>query len=298
MQHHSPRIHNEIFDDIIDRIANDHPESKSILTNIAFISRRCRQRVNHHRFSTLEVCIHSTPSNRLENLANILCSDLWGQEAGIAPHIRSVSLLLGRRNNRVPSQSDFRDETIADILKAIFERSGNTPSEQSPRSLTICTARYCHYPNNGPSNGSYNITGLSFDTLGDRTVAVLQDSRSNQYFATLRLERIWNVPSSLLSYSAVKTLYVNHAHFIASNIPSCDLPPPNLVNLETKEASSFVPVVYGGLPSIHTPPISNVKYWLREQEEYEGLKTIGKNAKILDVIVHQCEFSRKILTEI
>ncbi|KJA26583.1 hypothetical protein HYPSUDRAFT_36293 [Hypholoma sublateritium FD-334 SS-4] len=195
--------------------------------------------------------------------------------------------MLGRRDNRVPLPSDPRDRIIANILKAVFKGDVNASSDPPPRSLTICTARHCHYPHNGPSNGLYNITGLSFDTLGIETIAAVHESCCNQYSMTICLEKIWNVPNSLFSSSAIKRLHINHAHFTASEIPGRCPPLPSVVTLEVQEALSFVPACYYGRENEHTAPIAQVKYWLRDQEEYGGLSRIGKAATTLEVIVHE-----------
>ncbi|KJA26581.1 hypothetical protein HYPSUDRAFT_63834 [Hypholoma sublateritium FD-334 SS-4] len=283
MQSRRSNVPTELIDDIIDKLATSDPHSKPALSNVASVSRGFRRRVNHHRFSILEICIHTTPSDRLENLAKILCWDLWEQQEGIAQHIRSVRLILGRRDSGVPTHSESRDKIIAHVVKAVFKGSGNESSNQTPRSLTICTTDYYRYPNNGP----YHIAGLSFDTLGNETIAALHDPRCSQYVTTLRLERMWNIPTSLVSAPAIKNLHINHAHFTASEISGNGPPLPSLVYLEVKEAPSFVPACYHGRGDEHMEPIARAKYWLRKPEEYGGLTRIGTAATMLEVIVDE-----------
>lgn len=279
----------EILDVVIDELATD---SKPALSNIALISRSCRHRANYHRFSTLKIYVHSTPSDRLENLANLLCWNLWEQKEGITQHIRSVCVMLGRIDCSVPQRSEFRDKIIARVLKTVFKGSQNNSSDQTPRSLTMCTASYCYYPNNGPY---HDIDGLSFDTLGSETIAAIHDSRHSQYLATLRLESIWDVPSRLLSSPAIKNLHIDHAHLTLSEIVDHYPLLPSLANLEIQEAPSFVPVFYYGLEDERAAPISKVKYWLRDHRGYEDLNRIGKDATMLEVIVHECKISSGIL---
>ena len=296
-QPHQKHIPIEVLDEIFDRLATTHSDSKPALSNIALVSRSCRDRVNHHRFSTLEIYIHTTPFDDLEKLASLLCCNLWKKirEEGIAHHIRSLCLWLGRADNVVPVQSEIRDKTISNILNAVFKGSGNPSFDQTPRSLNICIASHCHYPHTGPSNGLYNVSGLSFDTLGSETIAALHDPCCKQYFATLRLEAIWNVPSSLFAASAIKSLYINHAHFTVSEIPDHYPMLPSLVNLEIQEAPSFVPACYHGEQDEHRDKtlIDKVKFWLRDDTEYGGLTRIGKITTKLEIIVHE----RKILLQ-
>ena len=58
-----------------------------------------------------------------------------------------------------------------------------------------------------------------------------------------------------------------------------------------RDQSKIHPVCYYGLQAEHIAPIAKVKHWLRDQGEYEGLTRIGRNAVMLQVIVHECEFS-------
>ena len=123
LQSHQSNIPTEVLDDIIDKLATTQPNSE--LSSIALVSHSCRDRVNHHRFSTLEIYVHITHFHHLENLASLVCSNLWQQEEGIARHMRSVCLWLGR-GNTVPVQSEIRDKIVSSILKTVFDRNGNT----------------------------------------------------------------------------------------------------------------------------------------------------------------------------
>ena len=299
LQPHQQYIPTEILNEIIDKLATSHSDSKPLatLSDIALVSRSCRERVNHHRFSTLEICIHTTPFDHLENLASLLCWNSWQQEEGITRHIRSLCLWLGRAYNIVPVQSEIRDKIISNILNMVCKECGNSSSDQTPRSLSIRVSSNCHYPHTGPSNGLYEVSGLSFDTLGSEPIAALHDSCCKQFFATLRLEAIWNVPSSLFAASAIKSLHINHAHFIASEIPDHYPMLPRLVNLEVEEAPSFVPVFYRGLQNEHTAPIDKVKFWLRDDIEYGALTRIGKITTKLEVIIHECKIPSEICNQ-
>ena len=97
------------------------------------------------------------------------------------------------------------------------------------------------------------------------------------------------MPSSLFAPSAIKNLYINHAHFTASEMLDNFLMLPSLVNVEVQEASSFVPACYFELRDEHTAPIDKVKFYIRDQSEYRGLARIGKMATTLEVIIHECE---------
>ncbi len=187
-------------------------------------------------------------------------------------------------------RGESRDRAIANILRAVLERSRDTSSDHPPRSLTIRTASYCHYLGNGARHG-YHGTGVCFDILGSETIKALHDSRFREYFTTLRLERVWNVPTNLMSNFTVQNLHVKHAHFIASEILGREPLLPSLVNLEIQESPSFVPVCYYGLQAEHTSPIAKVTHWLRDQGEYEGLTRIGRNATVLEIVVHECKLS-------
>lgn len=282
MQAHlnQPYLPAEVIHDIIDKVPGlPAGDSDCHLTqsNIALASRCCRHWINFHRFSRLEIYVHATPFDRLHALSGILGSNVWQEQEGIAQHIRLVSLMLGQGHSGTPPHIQSRDSIIAEILMTLFTGSGDTYS------LFIGTCRrFRHYTNNGP----YHISGLAFDTLGSETIAALHDLSRNRHLTTLRLERMWNVPSSFLTASTILNLHITHAHFITSETSDYHRLLPNLMYLEAKEAPSFVPTCYGP-QNEHTVTIYQVKFWLRSEEEYPGLFIIGKYAMSLEIVLHR-----------
>ena len=281
-------IPTEVIHDIIDQLPTNDSDYNPAWSDLALVSRCCRHRVNFYRFSKLEIRIHATPISRLEALAWLLGSNVWQLQEGISQHIKTVSLVLGQQISGEPPFLPSRDTAISKILMNLFEGGGNTSPYHDPHSsLTIGTDNsYWHYANNGP----YDTSGLSFDTLGSETIAALHVLLRRR-LTTLRLERMWNIPSSLLSSSTILNLYINHAHFTTSDALEYNSPLPSLMYLEIKEAPSFVTACYRQ-QNKHTGTISKIKYWLREEEEYPGLSIIGNYATILEIVLHKSKILR------
>ncbi|KJA26570.1 hypothetical protein HYPSUDRAFT_278812 [Hypholoma sublateritium FD-334 SS-4] len=278
-----PHIPTEVIHEIIDKVPSGDSGFLSTRSNVALVSRCCRHRINFHRFSELEIYIHSMPFDRLKTLAGLLDSNTWRQQEGIAQHIKSVFLKLGQRSPGTPLYIQSRDSIIADILTNLFKGSGSGSSDGTPYSLSIGTSTsFSHYHKNGP----HPMTGLAFDTLGAETISILHVLSRNRHLTTLRLEAMWNVPSSIFSALSILNLYINHVQFAATE--SLDNSPllPNLVYLDAKEAHTFVPTCYGPRNE-HARAIRKVRFWLRDEQEYPGLFIIGKYATTLEIVLHK-----------
>ncbi len=174
-----PYIPTEVIHDIIDKLPTDDSDCNSTWSDLALVSRCCRNRVNLHRFSKLEG-LHPPPhrSKRLEALAWLLDSNVWQPQEGVSQHIQTVSLMLGQNISGEPPFLRSRDIVISKILMNLFKGSGNTLSYHDPPLL----ANYRHRQlvlALREQRAIWHFSGLSFDTLGSETIAALRNFTSS-----------------------------------------------------------------------------------------------------------------------
>ncbi|KJA19003.1 hypothetical protein HYPSUDRAFT_69531 [Hypholoma sublateritium FD-334 SS-4] len=277
----------ELIDNIIDEAAVDKSLRGSTFSSMALVSHGCRHRVNKHRFSQISMDVHKTVLPRIQDLEGILASSLWQNNVGVMQHVRSVTLVLGRADNRNLRSNPSISQAIVSVLNIIFQGDGILAHNDSAYTLSIETADYRYADVEGP------VRGLPFTILDPTLVCVLYDICQNTSMNTLSLKQIWDVPSSMILSSAITKLLLERAHFAPLEIENMSsrsvLPLKNLKYLSLTMSPSLLGSVLGSTAEFPSS-LEVVRFRINYAGGYDVLRRLGKSiVHLILTIIHDSE---------
>ncbi|KJA17049.1 hypothetical protein HYPSUDRAFT_46780 [Hypholoma sublateritium FD-334 SS-4] len=283
----------ELIEEIIDGLSAEtslRTVRRSVLSNIALVSRSCRYRVNTQRFSQINIGIHQMDMAQIQTLARILASDMWQKDDGPAQHVRSMTLVLGTTDNRNLLSDPFKSQLIASILDVIFRHGDGTSVHTDINyTLSINTAIYAYSDpqHDGPAYG------LPFTILDPAVVGALYRLCRSSLLNTLSLQTIWDVPSSIVLTSALTRLLLHRVHFTPSGSSNV-LPFRNLKHLRVEMSPSLLDGVLGSTGEFPFS-LETVRFKVNYAGGYEILRRLSKSIVhlILAIVHHSASDSRQ-----
>ncbi|KAF8961426.1 hypothetical protein BDZ97DRAFT_1921310 [Flammula alnicola] len=201
-------IPQELSDRVIDEAAqiSGKASPNRTLSSIALLSHACRNRANKHRFSTISFSGETATASHIRTLRDLMNSDVWSQEAGIARHVRNLTIKLQRSARTVHKILD--DGSLASILHRIFRGTGHP---QAPNGIFMLSLSLPVPSRKGDS------VGLSYASLNEDFKSALKDICTNSYLVTLKLNYLDDIPPDLLHGSALKHLHLDNVGFLDSS---------------------------------------------------------------------------------
>ncbi|KAF8956459.1 hypothetical protein BDZ97DRAFT_1763771 [Flammula alnicola] len=299
-------IPQELSDRVIDEAAQISRKASRnrTLSSIALLSHACRDRANKHRFSTISFSGKTATVSHIRTLLDLINSDVWSQEAGIARHVRNLTIKLQRSARTVHNTLD--DGSLASILRRIFRGTGQP---QAPNGIFMLSLSLPVPSRKG------DLAALGYASLNEDFKSALKDICTNSYLVTLKLNYLDDIPTDLLHGSTLKHLHLDHVSFLDSSDVSLPAssedggpvysPLAHLETLNTDHSCSLRRIIgtptYNALgPEPALPGLNALSSEIHGVEDFERTHNIVKNVvalkkltfrmKIFDVHLGSIEF--------
>ena len=282
-----PHLPVELIDHIIDEISAAQENYQLLplaqrLSCLALVARRCRNRVNSHRFARVVFHRYCSPA-RIHGLVSLLDKNIWEKHEGLAHHITTIFLPLAtnRQDNYFPHC--FKDGSIATLFRLVFRGDGHPASSKDSYSLTMWMLL--------PASPDTETKGVDFTTLGPDVAEALHDLCSNSYMTEFRLSYFFNVPKTLLESSHITHLFLQNVHFSPIEIGPPKLfmanaPLRKLRSLSIKSSSTFIDAIEKPSDNLAIlPALTEFNLTLKDQNDIRLLSSIGKQLIILQLTI-------------
>ncbi len=281
-----PHLPVELIEHIMDEVSA--PQENRLLlplaqqlSCLALVARRCRNRVNSHRFALVVFHRNCSPA-RIHGLVSLLNENIWEKHERLAHHITTIFLsLAANRRDRNYFPHCFEDGSMATLLRLVFRGDGHPASSKGFYSLTLWMLL--------PPSPDTESKGINFATLGPDVAEALHDLCSNSYMTELRLSYFFNVPKTLLESSHITHLFLQNVHFSPVEIGPPKLvvanpPLQKLKSLSIKSSSTFINAIEITSDNLTIlPALTEFNLTLKDEHDFQLLSSIGKQLIILQL---------------